>query len=70
LASGAFAAEVRRDLLESRQLGVTGVPFFVFDRRFAVSGAQESEVFLRALQEAWDEGASPRRARGTEVPDG
>lgn len=53
----AFAAEVERDLLEARQIGVTGVPFFVFDRKYAVSGAQESQAFLGVLQQTWDEKA-------------
>lgn len=48
----AFAKEVREDVLESQRLGVTGVPFFVFDRKFAVSGAQEVETFTMALEKA------------------
>jgi predicted DsbA family dithiol-disulfide isomerase len=36
----------------SRQLGIEGVPFFIFNRRYAVSGAQESEALLRAMLEA------------------
>ena len=34
----------------ARELGVQGVPFFVFNRKFAVSGAQEPAVLLRAIQ--------------------
>jgi predicted DsbA family dithiol-disulfide isomerase len=49
---GAFADVVRGDIEEAERLGVTGVPFFVFDRRFAVSGAQEVDVFRRALGQA------------------
>ena len=37
---------------QARALGVSGVPFFIFERRLAVSGAQEPEVLLRALREA------------------
>ena len=37
---------------QARALGVSGVPFFIFDRRLAVSGAQEPQVLLRALREA------------------
>lgn len=48
----AFAAAVRSDIEEAGRLGVSGVPFFVFDRRFAVSGAQDAEVFRRALAQA------------------
>ena len=49
----AYAADVRHDELEARQLGITGVPFFVLDRAFGVSGAQPSDVMLAALQQAW-----------------
>lgn len=47
-----FAGEVKADIEEAERLGVNGVPFFVFDRRFAVSGAQDTEVFRRALAQA------------------
>jgi len=47
--------EVRSDEQEARQIGVSGVPFFAFNRRFAVSGAQSSAVFLQALEKAWAE---------------
>jgi len=52
LGSDAYAAEVSADLRDARELGVSGVPFFVIDRRFGVSGAQETEVFLEVLQRA------------------
>ena len=51
----AYADAVRRDEQQARELGVTGVPFFVFGGKYAVSGAQPSETFTRALQLAWDE---------------
>lgn len=60
LTGGAFTAEVRADEDEARQLGISGVPFFAFDRRFAVSGAQTSGVFLQALQQAWAARTSSR----------
>lgn len=53
LSTTAFTAEVRADEQEARGIGVRGVPFFVFDRRFAVSGAQDHSTFLGALQQAW-----------------
>jgi predicted DsbA family dithiol-disulfide isomerase len=60
LTSDEFAQAVRNDIREARQLGVTGVPFFVLDRKYAVSGAQDSAVFLQALQQAHEEsGATP-----------
>jgi predicted DsbA family dithiol-disulfide isomerase len=54
LESDRFAAEVRHDEAEAAALGCTGVPFFVFDRAFAVPGAQDSETFLITLRRAWD----------------
>lgn len=49
-----FADDVTLDLQEARQFNITGVPFFVFNRRLALSGAQENEVFQQALEEAWE----------------
>ncbi|WP_290216995.1 DsbA family oxidoreductase [Corynebacterium atrinae] len=48
----AFADEVAQDIDVARQIGVQGVPFFVFDGKLAVSGAQPVEVFTQALEQA------------------
>lgn len=48
--SDEFSTNVRKDEDLAHQIGVTGVPFFVFDRKFAVSGAQDPAVFLQALE--------------------
>ncbi len=48
-----FTDVVRADEREAQEIGVRGVPFFVFDRKYAVSGAQESDHFLGALEQAW-----------------
>jgi predicted DsbA family dithiol-disulfide isomerase len=55
LESNAYADEVRQDIYEAQQVGVTGVPFFVIGGKYAISGAQESETFLRALNQLWPE---------------
>ncbi len=55
LLSDAYAYDVKRDMQEAQNLGVRGVPFFVINRKYGVSGAQPSEVFLQALQQAWQE---------------
>jgi len=52
LDSGKFAGNVQEDINESQQIGVRGVPFFVFNRKYAVSGAQESDAFLEVLRKA------------------
>ncbi|GEL94200.1 DsbA family oxidoreductase [Cellulomonas composti] len=49
------SAAVDADIAEARSIGVTGVPFFVVDRRVAVSGAQPAEVFTQLLEVAWRE---------------
>ncbi len=59
LAGDRYTAEVRADEREAQALGISGVPFFVFDGRLGVSGAQPAEVLLGALQQAWSELASP-----------
>jgi predicted DsbA family dithiol-disulfide isomerase len=49
----AYADAVRQDELEARELGIGGVPFFVFDMALGVSGAQPAETFTDALNQAW-----------------
>lgn len=49
-----FAEEVRADEREAARLGIRAVPFFLFARKFAVSGAQPVETFLEALKKGWD----------------
>jgi len=49
LETDAYADAVRADIDEAHELGITGVPFFVIDRRFGISGAQPAELFGRAL---------------------
>ncbi|MFC4534912.1 DsbA family oxidoreductase [Sphaerisporangium dianthi] len=53
--------DVEADIREARELGVTGVPFFVLNRAFAVSGAQPAELFLSALRQAYEAAAPPAR---------
>jgi len=50
LAGGRFGDEVDEDLQRARQMGVRGVPFFVFGGRYAFSGAQPDEAFREALR--------------------
>ena len=51
----AFEEEIDQDVYESRLIGVQGVPFFVFDRKYGISGAQPDEVFDQTLQKALQE---------------
>lgn len=50
LASDEGRIEVEREIEESRRLGITAVPTFVFDGKYAVQGAQPASAFLRALE--------------------
>ena len=50
-----FKSEVLRDQEEAQQIGVQGVPFFVFNRKYAVSGAQSPETFAQVLNKVWEE---------------
>jgi predicted DsbA family dithiol-disulfide isomerase len=53
LASDAYLDAVHEDIAQARAYGATGVPFFVVDERYAVSGAQPTEVFSQLLDRAW-----------------
>ena len=55
LTNGSYADDVRSDVYEAQQIGVRGVPFFVIDRKYAISGAQESVTFQQALEKAYTE---------------
>ncbi|WP_371498528.1 DsbA family oxidoreductase [Kitasatospora sp. NBC_00374] len=68
LAGEEGAAEVRARLAEARELGISAVPTFVFEGRWAVQGGQEADTFLRVLEQvAADtaaESAAPAEAHG------
>lgn len=55
MSSGAYAKDVMADIEEAQELGIRGVPFFVLNRKYAISGAQETAVFLDTLQKAYAE---------------
>jgi predicted DsbA family dithiol-disulfide isomerase len=61
LHSEEFAADVQKDIAEAGQIGVQGVPFFVINRKYAISGAQPKEAFEEALKKvAAEEGIQPK----------
>jgi predicted DsbA family dithiol-disulfide isomerase len=55
LAGDEFADSVEHDIREAAALGATGVPFFVIDRSYGVSGAQPVETFERVIERAWSD---------------
>jgi len=56
LAGDGYADRVALDLAQARAIGIGGVPFFVIDEKYGVSGAQSPEVFADALARAWSGG--------------
>ncbi|MFF8274569.1 DsbA family oxidoreductase [Streptomyces lateritius] len=62
----AYADAVRADEREAAELGANGVPFFVLDRRYGISGGQPAEIFTQTLEQAW-QGRTMQPA-GTDAP--
>jgi predicted DsbA family dithiol-disulfide isomerase len=75
LRTGQFAVDVRRDIDQAAQFGIHAVPFFVFNRKYAVSGAQDSTVFLQAMEQSLTEwmatlaASPPSRGTANELSD-
>lgn len=70
LAGDDYAEQVRADEEQAAALRITGVPFFVVDARYGVSGAQPADVLLEVLQRAWSEQAPPLTVVGGGTDDG
>lgn len=55
LASSVYTDEVWADIAQAQAYGANGVPFYVVDGKYGVSGAQPTEVFTQVLERAWRE---------------
>ena len=55
LESEQFTNEVNNDISDAQEIGVRGVPFFVFDRKYAISGAQPISVFIETIEKVLSE---------------
>ena len=55
LTAGTYTEAVRYDEYQAQQINVRGVPFFVFEDKYAVSGAQPTELFSEVLEKVWSE---------------
>ncbi|WP_224485571.1 DsbA family oxidoreductase [Robertkochia aurantiaca] len=62
LESANHTEEVNRDISEARKLGIQGVPFFVINRKYGISGAQTHDIFLQALQQSFAEWKEDRES--------
>lgn len=56
LQSDAYSENVKEDIEMAQKIGVQGVPFFVLDNKYAVSGAQHVETFVQTIEKVWQEG--------------
>lgn len=65
-----YEREVRQDQRDARELGVSGVPFFLLGRRYAVSGAQPADLLLEALTKTWEELPEPIVTLGGDTAEG
>lgn len=67
LTANEYLADVRADQEQAQGYGIPGVPFFVIDSKYGISGAQEAEIFASALEQVWAERSSaPRKVTLTE----
>jgi predicted DsbA family dithiol-disulfide isomerase len=65
LAGDGYGEEVRADEARAIDIGITGVPFFVIDERFAIPGAQDPATILSVLERAWQR-RTPHVVEGTD----
>lgn len=65
-----YAEAVKTDIKEAQEVGVRGVPFFVFDRKYAVSGAQDPKAFLEVLEKSFTEWRKANPQSSLEITEG
>lgn len=70
LKTDTFADAVDNDILEAQRLGLRGVPFFVMDRKYGVSGAQPAEAFLQTLNKSYEDWRKEHPALEMQKSDG
>ena len=57
----AYANDVRNEESMAKQYGISGVPYFIINQKYAISGAQPTETFASALQQIWEEESSSQK---------
>lgn len=65
-----YAYEVEQDIQEAQQIGVRGVPFFVMDRKYGVSGAQPVEAFTQTLEKAYEDWSQNQKSPKLDISEG
>lgn len=70
LNSDKYKDEVKKEIDDAYRKGIQGVPYFVFDGKFAVSGAREPEIFLQALEKSFSGWKNENTSTDSEVIEG
>ncbi|HRN48051.1 MAG TPA: DsbA family protein, partial [Niabella sp.] len=70
LSNDEYAYMVQQDIMESRNIGVRGVPFFVFNRKYGISGAQPVEVFTNTIEKSYTEWRKDNEVITLEINEG
>ncbi|WP_229335466.1 DsbA family oxidoreductase [Flavobacterium sp. ALJ2] len=70
LTDNQYADKVKSDIQEAQELGVNGVPFFVFNRKYAINGAQSPDTFLQTLEKSFDEWRKENPVTKLDIIDG
>jgi protein disulfide-isomerase len=70
LTNSQYLNQVNRDIQESQQLNVQGVPFFVFDRKYGISGAQPVGNFVQTIEKSYGEWREKNETTGLKVTEG
>ncbi|MFD0750024.1 DsbA family protein [Mucilaginibacter calamicampi] len=70
LATDEYAADVNADVMQAQRYGISGVPFFVLDNKYGVSGAQAVPVFLQTLEKAHQEWALDNKPAKLDIIEG
>lgn len=65
-----YGYEVNQDIQEAQQLGVSGVPFFVVDRKYGVNGAQPVEAFTQTLEKAYEVWSASKKETKLDIVNG
>lgn len=70
LESSKYADEVRQDIYEAKEVGITSVPFFMFNNTTTVSGAQESKLFFETLEKTFAQWQTENHYLNSEIMGG
>jgi len=69
LKSDEYRDAVISDIKAAEMMGINGVPFFVLDEKYGVSGAQSPELFLNALETTWQEAQAEKAEKENQSAD-